>query len=189
MSLALDPIGVLLALALLGGTLGVLWWLSHPPDEIQVAVNRAQAGVSKIRRILVPVRGSDYNERALELACRLGEAQRAEIVACHIIEVPMALPLATDLPEVERHGHEVLDRAVRLIESHGLRAHRSMKRDRDVARGVLRAVEVHDVQVVVLGVNPRNLAAGESVGDSTEQLLRRSHVEVIVDMHPDNPES
>lgn len=189
MSLVLDPIGVLLALALLGISVGIIWWLSHPPDEIQVAVKRAQADVSKIRRILVPVRGSDYNERALELACRLGEAQRAEIVACHVIEVPMALPLTTDLTAEEQHGNEVLDRAVRLIESHGLKAHRSMARDRDVARGVLRAVEAHDVHVVVLGVNPRNLAAGESVGDSTEQLLRRSHVEVIVDMHPEIGES
>ena len=189
MTLALDPMGIYLALTLLGGSISILWWLSHPPDEIQVAVNRTHADVSKIRRILVPVRGSDYNERALELACRLGEAQRAEIVACHIIEVPMALPLATDLVGQEQHGNEVLDRAVRLIESHGLRALRSMKRDRDVARGVLRAVETLDVNVVVLGVNPRNLAAGESVGDSTEQLLRRSHVEVIVDMHPEIVES
>ncbi len=189
MTFTLDPIGVLLALVLLGASLAIGWWLSHPPDEIQVAVTRAHADVSKLRRILVPVRGSDYNERALELACRLGEAQRAVIVACHIIEVPMALPLHTQLPDDERHGNEVLDRAVRLIESHGLRAQRSMERERDVARGVLRAVEAHDVHVVVLGVNPRNLAAGESVGDSTEQLLRRSHVEVIVDMHPETAET
>ena len=44
------------------------------------------------------------------------EAQRAEIVACHVIEVPMALPLTTDLTAEEQHGNEVLDRAVRLME-------------------------------------------------------------------------
>jgi hypothetical protein len=49
----------------------------------------------------------------------------------------------------------------------------------------LRAAQEHDVAMVVIGINPKNLAAGESVGKTTEHLLRKSHIEVIVDMHPE----
>ncbi len=62
------------------------------------------------------------------------------------------------------------------------------RRDRDAARGILHVAQDLECDMVVLGINPKNLAAGESVGKATEQLLRKSQIEVIVDMHPEVPE-
>jgi nucleotide-binding universal stress UspA family protein len=184
-SLTLHPLGIVLATGFGLTVAGLLWWMLHPPAPMQAAVARAMRGVSAVRKILVPVRGSSYNERAVELACRLGTDQRAEIIACHVVEVPLALPLSTPLPPEEARGGEILERAKAIIESHGLPARSVMQRERDVARGVLRVAQDEDVDMVVIGINPKNLAAGESVGRATEQLLRRSHIEVIVDMHPE----
>jgi nucleotide-binding universal stress UspA family protein len=163
----------------------LLWWMLHPPAQIQAAVAHAMRGVSAVERILVPVRGSSYNERAVELACRLGAEQKAEILATYVIAVPLALPLSTPLPPEDKRAEEVLERAREIIEHHGLPARTTVQRERDVARGILRVAQENDVGMVVLGINPKNLAAGESVGKTTEQLLRKSHIEVIVDMHPE----
>jgi nucleotide-binding universal stress UspA family protein len=179
------PLGAVIAAVFALSMASMLWWMLHPPSPIQAAVAKAMRGVSAISRILVPVRGSSYNERAVELACRLGAEQKAEIIACHVIEVPLALPLGTSLPAEEKRSAEVLDRAREIIELHGLPAKVVSTRERDVARGVLRVAQQEEVDMVVLGVNPRQLAAGESVGKATEALLRKSHIEVIVDMHPE----
>jgi nucleotide-binding universal stress UspA family protein len=184
----LHPIGIAIAAAFTVSILGLLWWMLHPPEAMKAAVAKAMRGVSAVMKILVPVRGSSYNERAVELACRLGADQKAEIVATYIIEVPLALPLSTPLVPEEKAGEEVLARAKEIIEHHGLTAQTVMRRDRDVARGILHAAQDLDCDMVILGINPKNLAAGESVGKATEQLLRKSRIEVIVDMHPEVPE-
>jgi nucleotide-binding universal stress UspA family protein len=183
--LTLHPYGIAIAATFTVSILGLLWWMLHPPSQIQAAVAKAMRGVSAVQKILVPVRGSSYNERAVELACRLGADQKAEIIAAHIIEVPLALPLSTPLPADEKRGEECLLRAQEIIEHHGLKGQTVMRRERDVARGILHVAQELDCEMVILGINPKNLAAGESVGRATEQLLRKSRIEVIVDMHPE----
>jgi nucleotide-binding universal stress UspA family protein len=184
-TLALHPLGITIAAFFTLAMASLLWWMLHPPAAIQAAVAKAMHGVSAVHRILVPVRGSSYNERAVELACRLGADQKAEIIATYVIAVPLALPLSTPLPPEEKRAQEVLTRAQEIIEHHGLPAKTEVMRERDVARGILRVAQDQDVGMVVLGINPKNLAAGESVGRTTEHLLRKSHIEVIVDMHPE----
>jgi nucleotide-binding universal stress UspA family protein len=184
----MNPLGIAIAAAFALTMVSLMWWMLHPPEQMQAAVAKALRGVSAIKKILVPVRGSSYNERAVELACRLGADQDAEIIAAHIIEVPLSLPLQTPLPEEEKLTQEVLARAQEIIEHHGLKVQTIARRDRDVARGILHVAQDLDCDMVVLGINPKNLAAGESVGKATEQLLRKSQIEVIVDMHPEPQE-
>lgn len=188
-TLTLHPLGIAFAAFFAVSMATLMWWMLHPPAAMQESVAKAMHGVSAIHRILVPVRGSSYNERAVELACRLGSDQKAEIIATYVIAVPLALPLSTPLPPEEKRAEEVLTRAREIIEHHGLPAKTEVRRERDVARGILRVAQEHDVGMVVLGINPKNLAAGESVGKTTEQLLRKSHIEVIVDMHPEITEA
>jgi nucleotide-binding universal stress UspA family protein len=183
--LTLHPLGITIASFFAVSMASLLWWMLHPPAQIQAAVAKAMRGVSAVQSILVPVRGSSYNERAVELACRLGQEQKAEILVTYVISVPLALPLSTPLPPEEQRAQEVLARAQEIVELHGLPARTTVCRERDVARGILRVAQDNDVGMVVLGINPKNLAAGESVGKTTEHLLRKSHIEVIVDMHPE----
>jgi nucleotide-binding universal stress UspA family protein len=186
--LTLHPLGIVIASTFAVTMVSLLWWMLHPPAPVQAQVAKAMAGVSAVASILVPVRGSLYNERAVELACRLGAEQKAEILATYVIAVPLALPLSTPLVPEEKRAEEALARAKEIIEHHGLPSKIVVMRERDVARGILRVAQDNDVSMVVLGINPRNLAAGESVGKTTEHLLRKSHIEVIVDMHPEVPE-
>jgi nucleotide-binding universal stress UspA family protein len=186
--MTLHPLGIAIAATFAVTIFGLMWWMLHPPSQMQAAVAKAMRGVSAVMKILVPVRGSSYNERAVELACRLGADQKAEVIAAHIIEVPLALPLSTPLEPEEKAGDEILLRAKEIIEHHGLRAQTIKRRERDVARGILHVAQELDCDMVILGINPKNLAAGESVGKATEQLLRKSRIEVIVDMHPEVPQ-
>jgi nucleotide-binding universal stress UspA family protein len=180
------PLGIAIASVSVLSLAAVAVWLVRSRSSLQPDVAKTVRDVSAVRRILVPVRGSGYNDRAVELACRLGEQQKAEIIACHVIEVPLALPLSTPLPKEEERAVEILERARELIAHHGLAPKTLSVREREVARGVLRVAEEHGVDMVVLGINPQKLAAGESVGKATEALLRKSHIEVIVDMHPED---
>jgi len=157
----------------------------HPPAPIGAAVARAVRGVSAARCILVPIKGTSYSDRAVELACRLGQEQEAEIVLVYVIEVPLALPLNTPLQRDETAAREALEGGSQIVQLHGLKPVPMVKRDRDVARGVLGVANDQAVDLVVLGVNPRRIATGDSMGKSIETILKKSGIEVIVDLVPE----
>jgi nucleotide-binding universal stress UspA family protein len=178
--------GVILAAGFATSMGGLLWWMLHPPAPIGAAVARAMRGMSAARRILVPAKGTSYSDRAVELACRLGQEQAAEIALVYVIEVPLALPLNTPLPKDESTAHEALERGSEMVKLHGLKPLPVIKRDRDVAHGVLGVANDMEADLVVLGVNPRRIAAGDSMGKSIEAILKKSGIEVIVDLVPES---
>ena len=59
----------------------LLWWMFHVPRAIPMAAAKARRAVGAIKKILVPTSGTIYSERGIELACRLGEEQNAELAA------------------------------------------------------------------------------------------------------------
>ncbi len=181
----ISVVGVTLAAIFLASLGGMLWWMLHPPAPIGPAVARAYRGVSALKRILVPVKGTGYSDRAVELACRLGQEQQAELILTYVIEVPLSLPLNTPLDQEERRAREALERAVELVKLHNLRPIPVVRRDRDVGRGIVSVVTDYDVDLVVIGLNPRRVAAGDSIGRGIETVLRRAGVEVIIDMVPE----
>jgi nucleotide-binding universal stress UspA family protein len=96
------------------------------------------------------------------------------------------LPLNTPLDQEEHRAREALERAVELVRLHALTPIPVIRRDRDVGRGIVSVVTDYDVDLVVIGLNPRRIAAGDSIGRGIETILRRAGVEVIIDMVPES---
>jgi len=161
--------------------LALLIWSMRRRRRLPAEVAVARASVSAMRRILVPIRGFAHEERAVELACRLGQEQRSQILLVYVIEVPLSLSLGTDLPEQQERAEEALRRSVELVKTHGLEPVSVIERDRDAGKGIIKVAQQHAVDVVVVGLNPGRSVAVDPVGPTTEWLLRRAKFEVIVD--------
>jgi len=182
--LALNPLGILLAVvfALLIG--GLLLWMFRVPAPIAQEVARARRSVSGIKRILVPTRGAQHDERAVELACRLGQEQGSQIILTYVLEIPLTLSLNTPLPDEEAKATRAMQRSVEIVELHNLEAIPRVERDRQAGRGILRTARDLDVDLVVIGMNPARSHFADPLGRTTETLLRNANFEVIVDKHP-----
>jgi nucleotide-binding universal stress UspA family protein len=186
--LTLNPLGIIFAAVFAFSIAALLWWMLHPPKMVGLAVAAAHRGVSAAKRILVPTKGSYYCNRAVELACRLGMEQDAEIVVAHVIEVPLALPLGTPLPAMEQKGNDALAQATDIVNLHNLKPVTRLERDRTVQRGVLRVAMDMSADLVVMGINPKRVAAGQSISRVVESILRRAGIEVIMDVIPEGEE-
>ena len=56
--------------------IGIGYLIGHGrPQKMPDDVAQTVKAMSSVRRILVPIRGFDFEQRAVELACRLGEHQ------------------------------------------------------------------------------------------------------------------
>src|SRR4030043_986761 len=84
-------LGALLAFVFATSMGILLWWMLNVPRAIPLAAAKARRAVGAIKKILVPTSGTLYSERGIELACRLGEEQKAEIYLVTVLEVPRTL--------------------------------------------------------------------------------------------------
>ncbi len=175
----LNPIGVGLALAFLVLMVNLFRWMFKVPPQLSQVVVRARQSVSALHRILVPLPERVGNERAVELACRLGAAQKAEIILAHVVEVPLTLSLDAPMPVEQARGQEILGTARSIVATHGLAARMQVVPDRHAWSGILRLAQAEAVDAIVMSVGRHS--GSERVGHTANQLLRRAECEVILD--------
>jgi nucleotide-binding universal stress UspA family protein len=162
----------------------LLWWMLHPPKQIQPAVAKARHAVGAFKRILVPTSGVTYSEKGIELACRLGEKQEAEIVLTYVLEIPRTLPLDAPIPEAEKQAEDALQRGKEIVELHHLTPILRIERAREAGEGIVKVAKDSDVDVIVLGMRPSWHGTQTGWGKTTDTLLRHAHCEVVIDKLP-----
>ncbi|WP_338825667.1 hypothetical protein MHOCP_14480 [Moorella humiferrea] len=177
-----NPLGVFLALTFIVSMGRLFWWMLHVPPAVPYEVAHVTRTVQAIKRILVPVVDTEYARRAIELACRLGSEQKAEIILLAVLEVPLTLPLGVALPETEARLNHVLAQAAEIVDFHHLPYRTRIIRARTAGTGILQAVEEEEVQLIVIGVRPRRQIGG--LGSTSEWLLRRASCEILIDRQP-----
>jgi nucleotide-binding universal stress UspA family protein len=133
---------------------------------------------------LVPTSGVPYAEKGIELACRLGTEQKAEIVLTHVLEIPRTLPLNAPIPEAEKEANEALNRAKEIVELHNLVPILRLERAREAGEGIVKVAKDNQVDVIVLGIRPTWRGSQNIWGRTTDILLRKAPCEVIFDKLP-----
>lgn len=177
---SVHPLGVLLAFLFVVSLVSVLVWMLHPPAFIPAAAAKARRSVLSIKRILVPTIGSSYSERGVELACRLGEAQKAEILVAYVIEVQRTLPLGTPLPDAEKSADYALERASSIAVTHHLPVTKIIHRARLAGEEITRIAKDLDVDMIVLGIRSEKGLRGVLLGSTSDIVLRSSPCEVVI---------
>jgi len=163
---SIHPLGALISLSFLMILLGTLWWMLHPSTFVTQAAARARQSVFSIKKILVPTVGLPYTERSVELACRLGEDQKAEIILTYVLEVPRTMPLGIPLPDAEATANRALERATDIVLLHGLPTKKIVQRARMAGEDIAKSAKELDVDMIVVGIQ-------QEEGKGTNLLGRR----------------
>ena len=177
-------LGLIMASIFGGAMFSIMWWMLHPPPQVAISVAKAKIAISAIKKIIVPSTGTTYSESAIELACRLGHQQKAEIVVTYVIEVPFTLPLNAAMGKAEAIAKEVIARAVAIVQYHNLPVKSRIERARQVGEGLVRLAKEEDADLIVIGIRPVIGAPEKIMGRTSETVLRRAPCEVIIDRRP-----
>ena len=174
-------VGGLLAFVF-AASMGVLmWWMLHVPRAIPQAAAKARRAVGAIKKILVPTSGTLYSERGIELACRLGEEQKAEIYLVTVLEVPRTLPLEAPMPEAEANAKDIIKRGEEIVSLRGLVGKGEVKRGRVAGEEIIRAAKDWEADLIVMGIRSEIRMAQEILGRTSDLVLHRAPCEVILD--------
>ena len=174
-------LGGLLAFVFAASMGVLLWWMLHVPRAIPLAAAKARRAVGAIKRVIVPTSGTLYSERGIELACRLGGEQKAEIYLINVIEVPRTLPLDAPLVEAETKAGDVIKRGEEIVTLRGLPVKGEVKRGRVAGEEIIRAAKDYEADLIVMGIRSEIRMAQEILGRTSDLVLRRAPCEVILD--------
>ncbi len=136
--------------------------------------------MGKQRKVLVPILKTDLEEHAVELACRVGHDECAELVIVHVVIVPYALPLDQPLPAKDGEAERVYQLGCKIAKRYGCPARVRIVHQRNPADGILQVAHEEGVDAILLGVSTEERIPGELVSTITE-VLRRAECEVIID--------
>jgi nucleotide-binding universal stress UspA family protein len=150
---------------------------------VRAPVEYGPAAALEFRSILVPIAPGYPSDEAMDFACRLAAERRASIVAFTAIEVPLELPLDTELPEEVREANEQLDEARAIGESYGVNVIGRLARTRNIGRAIVdEAIRRHSEIIVMAGPRRVRLQLGKRqiFGDAVDFVLRHAPSRVMI---------
>jgi nucleotide-binding universal stress UspA family protein len=139
-------------------------------------------------RILVATRGAPWSERALELGIRMAIAYQLELVVIAVLTptyvpqknaawgIAAAPEVATDVRQV---AQRVLDQASAVATANGFRCVCEMRQGRP-AEEILKAVEQHQCDVILIGSRGESNARRVTMGETGNEVVMKAPVPVIV---------
>lgn len=179
----LSVTGVVIAVLFVTAISLLMWWMFRVPRAVTAEVAKARRSLDTARLILVPTTGTPASRRAVELACRLAQEQRAEILLVYVVEVPRTLELGAPLPPVEQEAKEALTVGKEVVMMHSLPVKAVVQRARQAGDGIMAAAKDHQADLIVMGITPGR--HGHIWGRTAETLLHRAPCEVIFDKLPE----
>jgi nucleotide-binding universal stress UspA family protein len=138
-----------------------------------------------MRRILVPVDGSDTSLRGLRLAALRARETQGEVHVLHV-EPPMAyveLRVYVVRPELEKARHEacrrVLDAAAAIMTAEGL-PHAEHLEHGEVGQTIARFAAEHAIDEIVMGTRGQGALGGLLMGSVAQRVVHLAAVPVTL---------
>jgi nucleotide-binding universal stress UspA family protein len=127
-----------------------------------------------MKKILLPLDGSECSEAAIPVAKRLAEALKGTIVLVTIGNLPESAAM-------EREERQALSDMLSRIESeHGLRAEAKMDLIGDAAEGILRVADDVGADIIVMATHGRSGLSELAQGSVASQVVRDGRKPVML---------
>jgi nucleotide-binding universal stress UspA family protein len=177
-----STIGIVIAAAIAAAICTTLYWMLHPPSNrtVRIAQSAASAAAHITRKVLV-VFSAHINSAVLHpLAVTMAKGQHIDVVAIYVIEVPMTLPIAADLPKEEREALEVLTAAKEIGRRFGLEIQTRTIRDRQAGPAIIHAARDEHARLIVMGTYRENRYAGAPLARAIEYVTTHTQFDVLI---------
>lgn len=137
-----------------------------------------------LKRILVPIDGTEYSWRALEYAASLAKLSGGSLVIMTVAKEELFSPAMV----VQHHGdclvaqigNEVLDAARVIMRGNGIEANYLLEKDGDIAEQILRTEKTEQCDAIVIGSRGFGILEGILKRSVSQSVVENADVPVIV---------
>lgn len=182
MKLILSPLGITLAVAFVAGLAGTLGWMLRVPPPAPRGATTTLRSVESIRKVLVPILDLGASVRAVELAARLNQGHKAEMLIVYVHEIPLQAPLVQ--PEKDPRIQRALDAAAFIATQHAIIPRTKVNVARQAGHRIVEIAREELVDLIVMGISGLNRPNESPLGRVAEHVVRNAPCEVVVDRVP-----
>ena len=134
----------------------------------------------EFHKILVPVSGTEADEEAIKLACRLARRDKAEILAVHVIPIDRALPLDAEIEGEVETAESILDRMEGVATQEGYALETDLLQAREAGPTIIDEAVEREIDLILMGASYKKRFGQFSLGTTTLHVLKNSPCRVIL---------
>ena len=139
-------------------------------------------------KILVPVSGTDADEEAIKLACRLAKKGKGKgkgkVRAVYVITVERTLPIDAEIESEIRKAEGMLDHVESLAEEQDYEVETDLLQAREAGPTIIDEAVEQEVDLILMGVKYKRRFGQFSLGDTVLYVLKNAPCRVILYHQP-----
>jgi len=135
-------------------------------------------------KILVPVIGTEADEEAIKLACRLAKKNKAKIHAVYVVTVKRALPLEAEIESEIRKVEGILDHIEDVAEEQDYEVETDLLQAREAGPAIIDEAVEREVDLILIGVIYKRRFGQFSLGNVVPYVLKNAPCRVILYHQP-----
>ena len=135
-------------------------------------------------KILVPVIGTEADDEAMKLACRLAKRNKGKIWAVYIFAVKRALPLDAEVEPEIRKAEGILDHIESIAEEQDYEVETDLLQAREVAPAIVDEAIEREVDLILMGITYKRRFGQFNLGNVVPYVLKNAPCHVILYHQP-----
>jgi len=134
----------------------------------------------EFQKILVPVTGTEADEEAMRLACRLTKKNKSKIWAVYVITIKRSLPLDAEIEPEIRKAEGILDHIASVAEEEDHEVETDLLQAREAGPTIVDEAAEREVDLILMGVTYKRRFGQFSLGSVVPYVLKNAPCRVIL---------
>ena len=136
------------------------------------------------KKVLIPVDGSNIDEEAIRLSCRLAGKGGGKLFVTYVIQVDRTLPLDAEVkPEIEK-AEQVLDHAEQIAEEMDCDVETDMLQAREIGPALVDEAIERGVDLITIGFTYKKQYGEFTLGETIPYVLKNAPCWVLICREP-----
>ncbi|MFC1909042.1 universal stress protein [Chloroflexota bacterium] len=134
----------------------------------------------EFKNILVPVAGTEADEGAMQLACRLAKRDKAKIWSVYVVTIKRSLPLEAEITSEIGVAEGILDHIESTAEEEDCEAETDVLQAREAGPAIIDESIEKGIDLIIMGIKYKRRFGQYSLGDVVPYVLKNSPCPVIL---------
>jgi nucleotide-binding universal stress UspA family protein len=133
-----------------------------------------------IRRILVPLTGTEADDETMRMACWIARRDKSKIYVMYVITIKRSLPLEAEIESETKRAEGLLDRAEQIAEDEDQAVETDLLQSRDVAPTIIDEALERKIDLILMGVKYQQRFGQFSLGSIVPYIIKNAPCQVML---------
>ncbi|MFC2007565.1 universal stress protein [Chloroflexota bacterium] len=134
----------------------------------------------EFKNILVPVAGTEADEGAMQLACRLSKREKAKMWSVYVVTIKRSLPLEAEIASEITIAEGILDHIENIAEEENCEVETDILQAREAGPAIIDEAIERNINLILMGIKYKSRFGQYSLGDVVPYVLKHSPCPVML---------